>query len=547
MKRFPFLIFPIALLLTFPALAQESAPSAEEVEALRATVQEAMTALEAGEAGKAVELLEAVRGENTPAPILGLLGAVYVEAGRPADALEVLEPLAQDGPANPAVLYNAGRAALTLGQREKAEGYFERSVGLERGTPAARELGILRGAEGRLAEAYALLKPWAEANPDDVEARRAAALCAIELRRLPEAEKLLSDLPQDQPGIRLLWGRLLHLQGDAQAAVATLEPLLEGEPTAVDMEARISLAESYLSLGEAAKAVVMLQGRARGRPLVALQLAKARYQNGDAEGAVETLQPLVDHMLSEEGRANIQDNPKLSGDLALEYGRYLIASGKREEALSVLEIATELKPAEKQAWQLYGQALAAAGQREEAQKALQRFQKLAQEEVPSSEREVQARQDIQDPVAAQLRQATDLLQRGKHEEALGLLRREVEITPDDVRPRLAVIGVLLGLERAEEALAAAEAALRAIPENADLLYQRGVTKMAVRDLEGAETDFRHTLELAPEHTAAMNDLAVLLMVAGDNGSARSLLERVLEINPNDANAKANLDRLARGG
>jgi Flp pilus assembly protein TadD len=41
----------------------------------------------------------------------------------------------------------------------------------------------------------------------------------------------------------------------------------------------------------------------------------------------------------------------------------------------------------------------------------------------------------------------------------------------------------------------------------------------------------------------MTDLAVLLMVKGERAEARRLLERVLELRPDDALALSNLQRL----
>jgi Flp pilus assembly protein TadD len=47
----------------------------------------------------------------------------------------------------------------------------------------------------------------------------------------------------------------------------------------------------------------------------------------------------------------------------------------------------------------------------------------------------------------------------------------------------------------------------------------------------------------------MSDLAVLLIAKGERAEAERLLERVLELRPDDPGAKANLDRLraAQGG
>ncbi|MGB6849945.1 MAG: tetratricopeptide repeat protein, partial [Thermoanaerobaculia bacterium] len=58
-----------------------------------------------------------------------------------------------------------------------------------------------------------------------------------------------------------------------------------------------------------------------------------------------------------------------------------------------------------------------------------------------------------------------------------------------------------------------------------------------------EQDLRRAIELSPQHTAALNDLAVLLMVRGEREEARTLLERVLVLRPDDPVAAQNLQSL----
>lgn len=70
--------------------------------------------------------------------------------------------------------------------------------------------------------------------------------------------------------------------------------------------------------------------------------------------------------------------------------------------------------------------------------------------------------------------------------------------------------------------------------------------MASKDVKGAEQDLRKALEIAPSHIAALNDLAVLLGAQGKKAEARTLLEKVLAINPTDPMAKDNLKRLEDG-
>ena len=67
--------------------------------------------------------------------------------------------------------------------------------------------------------------------------------------------------------------------------------------------------------------------------------------------------------------------------------------------------------------------------------------------------------------------------------------------------------------------------------------------MSLGDLAGAERDFRQTLQIKPDHLAAMSDLAVLLTANGQKDEARRLLRKVLELRPDDAVAKANLAKL----
>ena len=92
---------------------------------------------------------------------------LYLELGKAQQALAVLKPLADAEDAEPAVLYKAGRAALLPDQVDAAKLYFTRSVLKEPASPAARELGLLTAREGRVVEAYSMLRPWALRNPND--------------------------------------------------------------------------------------------------------------------------------------------------------------------------------------------------------------------------------------------------------------------------------------------------------------------------------------------------------------------------------------------
>ena len=522
--------------------APEAAKSPEDA-AAEARFDRALEQLAAGELEAAIATLEPFRNDpRTPPPALGLLGALYMEVDRPEDALAVLEPLAAAESADPGALYNAGRAALALGREEVAVGYLERSVALEAGTPAARELGLLLGRRGDLVASFQLLVPWAQAHPDDRQARLAAAHAALVLERVPAAEGLLSDLPQDDAAVRLLWGRLLSLKGDPHGALATLRPLLAGDvPPEMELDVRRTMAEAHLLLGDSAAAVELLQGLAGDDPAVALQLSRAQYQGGDLEAALATLAPF--EQAAQSGSSTLP--PNLRGALAADYGRLLMTASRFEEALPYLRIATELLPRDKQAWQSLGQTLAALGQTEAGEEALRRFDELARAELPSSVRAEELERGVDDPTGRQVREAMRLLGDNRGAEALALLRQEIALAPDDIRPRLIESRALLALGRNQDALESAERALEIAPESADAYYQRGAARIAVDRLDEAEADLRRALEISPNHLAALGDLGVLLMVEGRRDEAREMFQRILEIRPDDPLAARHLETLAQ--
>ena len=518
--------------------AQPTAPPGESIDPV---IQEAVAKFESGQDAEALLVLETLKDrENPPPQGLALLGALYLQAGRPLDALDVLEPLAAMDPPDSAVLYNAGRAAASLGQFERASGLYERSIQVQPSSPARRELGLILGANGMYPQALALLKPWAERNPSDIEVRLAAAFSALELGRVPDAEQLLSDLPQGQPQVGLLWGRLLLIKGDPWGALNMLAPTLEIAPDAMQLDIRRVLAEAHAAVGQASEAVAVLSGYSETNPSVALQLSQAQYQSGELDGALATLQPFAEALVDNADTGLPAD---LAGRMVLHYGRFLAMKGEHEAALPYLVRATEMDPGEKQGWQMLGQTLAGLGRRDDAQIALERFQEISKAEISASKRDMQEREEREDPTLATIRKTYNLMSEERFEEALEAIRQERAIARNDLRPLLLEGRILAVLGRHDEALQVAVQAVQAAPENADALYLRGTVHMAQGDRAAAEADFRQALSIQPRHTATMNDLAVLLIDDGNTAEARELLQQVLALNPNDPVAASNLSGL----
>lgn len=532
-----------SVLAIAPAIARQQPEQPAEPQPSRSDVVllEALDQVEAGQIEAAIAKLEELRKTGEAAPdALAVLGGIYLETERPDEALAVLAPIAARPDANPAVLYNTGRAAAALGDGRAAVQYLWRSVQLEPASPARRELGLLLGRFQQFEEAYVALRPWVLANPDDTEARRAAAVLAVQLDRPLEAEELLSGLPADDPGVRLLWGQTLMLKSDPWGALEYLKPLVDAAPAALDDDVRRSAARAYILVGEASSAVELLKGRAENDPLLALDLADAYYQSGDLEQAIATLAPYAAPLASAEPPAQVSG---LAKSMVFEYGRLLSTAGRHADALPYLRLAVRLDPERAAPWQALGQALAASGERAEAQAALERFSVLNQAWDDDAASLNQQERDLADPTARELRNAWELADKGKTEEALNKLQLQAEMSPQDPRPPLVASRLLMLNQRQQEALVAADRAVAVTPGNPDAHYQRGAVLMAMGELDEAEASMRRALELDPGHVASLSDLAVLLASEQRDDEARALLRKVLELRPGDELAKQHLERL----
>ncbi|MEE2776411.1 MAG: tetratricopeptide repeat protein [Acidobacteriota bacterium] len=527
------------LCATLVMLLLSASRSAQTAQTPEVSLEQAMDVLRGGEIARAIELFEELAQQpQPPLPALGILGGLYVERGDGELAMPLLQRVIEADAANPAVLFNAGRAALLTGDPRAGARYLEQAAAMAPGSPAARALGLLRGQQGLPEEAYVLLRPWVRDNPDDHEARLAAALGAVELRRVPEAEELLAGLSQQDPGVQLLWGRLLLLKGEPWGAIGFLRPLVDSPPETVARDSRRLLADAFLTVGDSAEAIAVLEAGHLQGPRSFLLLSQAYYRNGNPEQAVATLQELADAALPRESEMADEVRAKL----LLTHGLHLIGVSKHAQALLYLERAVALDPTNKVGWQNLGQALSAGGRRDEAKLAAERFHEIADaEQEPSIN---QAQRDLEDPTGRELREAMQMLYAGDAEGAQARLLREVKLAPGDPRPLLYLSRVYLLDGRASEALEAADSALAAAPENPDALYSVATAQMGLGQIAAAEAGLASLLAKTPDYTPAMNDLAVLLIQSGRGNEARPLLERVLQIRPEDPLAARNLELLA---
>jgi Flp pilus assembly protein TadD len=547
-------LFAVAVAASAQAAPQTARPAAAApASPSQAAMQEVIALVRAGKKDAALARLKPLASDPAATqPELSLAGALYLQLGKPQEALAVLKPLADSEDAQPAVLYNAGRAALLSGQVDEGRVYLTRSVLKEPASPAARDLGMLMTRDGRVVEAYSMLRPWALRNPTDTDARLMAANLALQLERPDDAAQLLSGMPESDPAIRLLNGKVLILKKDGRGAVTLLQPLLAKHPQGMELEVRRSLAEAELLAGQPAEAVKLIDGHTAGHPALALLLARAQRQAGNAAAATATLKPLADKLPAD---GSTLPDPRPAAGIALEYGSLLVDAGRAAEAVPVYEKATRYYQ-NPDAWKGLARALEASGRKAEAQKALAQAAEAAKPAArqPGSATGAQAAAAApspsgmppEKPLSPGLEKAMGLMSQGQLEPALAAVRQEIG-TSKDPRARMLEVRLLIRLKRIDEALKASETALAAEPNNPDYLYLRGVSEMGLQRFSSAEQDFRKALQLQPRHLPAMNDLAVLLIQVNKKPEAQKLLEQVLQINPQDQMAAANLEKLKSEG
>lgn len=160
------------------------------------------------------------------------LGVLLVEQGRADEAVDVLRRALEIDPRLEVAQFNLGKALAASGDTDSAESAFERAFVLspERGLLSR---AVLARREGRLPEAEKLCRRALQAEPDNVDALRLLASCALAAGRAVEGERLLRHavaLAPDYHGALIDLGRLLKEQEHLAEAHACFERVVRLSP-----------------------------------------------------------------------------------------------------------------------------------------------------------------------------------------------------------------------------------------------------------------------------------------------------------------------------
>jgi tetratricopeptide (TPR) repeat protein len=167
------------------------------------------------------------------------LAIEYTDAGRPADAIPLLERALKLRPDYAQAENNLGDALMRLGQPPQAIPHFERAVRLEpRYYQAYNNLGVALRAANRTPESLAEFKLALKHQPDFPEAEHNLGLALAELGRtneaLPHFERAVQ-LNPDYAGAELSWAIGLMLTDRFPEAVLHFEKAVALDPDSIEI------------------------------------------------------------------------------------------------------------------------------------------------------------------------------------------------------------------------------------------------------------------------------------------------------------------------
>lgn len=391
------------------------------------------------------------------------------------------------------------------------------------------------------------------------------------------AQQQLADLWLQLEPDNLLAHRVSAIQAvkrqDLETALVHMEHIMEqGEDADFDSLAAMSANLPPAQQRELLQLYERLAERHPDNPELEYSIALLLKITGAPEQALERIERLTNQ------QPNFQPAIALKGDL-------LYQTGQTREALTYLTTNTRRFPANRQLGTLYGRILINEGELQAAQDEFERLVKRYPQ-TPGLRLSfaLVALENRQPELARE--ELTELIEQGHHtDEASYYLGRieedagnithaigyymsveggnyffpalarasELQAETGDLESALAKIdtlrdsnpgqaenfwllevNLLLDQQREQDAMAAANHALEAFPENIQIRYARAMLHDSLGNTELAEEDLRAILSNQPDNAVALNALGYILTIRTERlDEARSYIEQALALDPNN--------------
>jgi tetratricopeptide (TPR) repeat protein len=385
-------------------------------------------------------------------------------------------------------------------------------------------------------------RAWHDADPDSAQALQTLAVLLVRARQIDQAEpylaKLLARDGNAAAGGFLQLGRLLAGNPDKAANLRVVRSLAAHYPELP--EARLAVAQAALAANDALVALEETRRAAQMRPgwETAAIFEAQILQRTSAARAAESLATFL------------QQHPK-SRDARLARARLLVGERRYAEARGEFEQLLAAHPDNGDV--LYAVGLLAMQLKDyaTAEKSLRRLLDMgyrdpeslrftlgqAAEEQKKWDEAVRWYGSIQQGeqvLPARLRIAQVIARQGKVQEARAYLRTLDASGPQGVQVLITEAQLLRDANQPREAYELLGKALKAQPEQPELLYDQAITAEKLERFDVLESSLRKLIRIKPDYAHAYNALGYSF--ADRNlrlPEARKLIERALELSPED--------------
>jgi len=452
------------------------------------------------------------------------------------DSRELSEPTLYD--------FLLGEIALQRGDYALAAKTYLELARMTRDPRVARR-AVEVAAQGKLTElALEAARTWYEIEPQSLAALQMVAALLVANKQVDEAEPYLEKM-LDAEGVNLEQGylqlnRLLASNPDKASNLRVVKKLAERHPELP--QAHFAIAQAAAAANDEQTAYAEVRRAAAMRPTweaPAVLEAQLLQKKSTAEAAKRLEQFVEKNPTSREGRLN--------------YARALILDQRVPEARKQFETLLATNPGNTEL--IYAVGLVAF-QLKDYKVAEENMKKLVAndnyrdpdgarfvlgqiaEEQKQWPRAIEWYEQIDDgehAMPARMRTANAMAKQGKLDAAREYLRRVREDYPDQgAQLTVAEAQLLRDASKNQEAFDVLDKALKAEPDQPELLYDYALTAEKLEKFDLLESNLRKLMQIRPDYAHAYNALGYSFADRNTRlGEARKLIEKAIELSPED--------------
>ena len=380
-------------------------------------------------------------------------------------------------------------------------------------------------------------------SPEHVPSLVLAGAVELQARQLSLAEDLLQRAIARAPqhtGARRMLVRTYLVSNQPARALEALQPLLTRDVVA-DPLLQMLAGETYLANGDTheASAYYAAASVSKSQKAVAqTRLGQIALATGDFDSGIRQLEAVT-----------AQDDAPIQADLALIAG--YVRSKELDRALQAGHRLVKKQPSRPLAYQLLGSVYLAKRDSARAREQFEKALELSPGYLPAATSLGQLDIETNNAAAARQRFAAIVASEPNNEQAwLGLadvmlrtgaaapeiaatLQRAALVNPSSSSARFALIAHYLRVKEHGLALAVAQEAAAALPNDLQILYALGRAQEAAGLVNQAIETFNRLSALEPQSRFPLMQLAAVHARRADYGKVVSALQRAQRISPND--------------